>query len=467
MLVVCGTLVGIILSIWLAAALRELSLFERVAFTGSLFNAPALAFCAALAIALSVIVAAVPLSRLRREGLIHSARNASARPGLFQHATGLVQLSLTGLLAAAAVGFMSHLWILDQRDMGLDPQGVLVTTVGFKAPPAGGFQPPSDEAKFSFREEARERLASLPGVEQVSFGSPVPGQRSYAISGYRIGERMINAQIINVAPGFFNLLDIELLQGRTFENGSEPGVVVSREFVRRAWGDENVIGRFLHEDETGAGQAESRIIGVTEDVHYEHPDKPPMPLVFSSAMGFAGFMSAGLLRGDVDESAVEQEINAALTTHLDELKVVSVRPLTEIMAQLTERDRARTRITVMFGAVIVLMTAFGFFAMQRFLVDSGRRETAIRMALGAGPASVHRRVLLQGIKLGLPGLIVGGLLGLVGTAWLVERYLSAQASPALVACSVTFGLLCILVLASLQPALAAARLHPGDVLKEE
>jgi ABC-type lipoprotein release transport system permease subunit len=184
-------------------------------------------------------------------------------------------------------------------------------------------------------------------------------------------------------------------------------------------------------------------------------------------MGFAGFMNACLVRGDVDEALVKREIDEALTTHLDELKVVSVRPLTEIMAQLTERDRARTRITVLFGAVIVLMTAFGFFAMQRFLVDSGRRETAIHMSLGAGPAAVRRRVLLQGLKLGLPGLVVGSLLGLIGTTWLVDRYLIDDVSPTLVALSVAAGLLGILLLASAQPALAAARLRPGDVLKEE
>lgn len=468
LLVACGTLVGVILSIWLAAALRELSLFERVSFSGSLFNTPALAFCVLLAIVFSMIVAAVPLSRLRRQGLIHSARNASARPGVFQHAAGLVQISLAGLLAAAAVGFFSHLWILGQRDMGLEPEGVLVTTVGFETPPTGTFEPPPDEANFSFREEARERLGSLPGVEAVSFGSPVPGQRSFAISTYRIGERGINARIINVAPDFFDLLGIELLQGRTFENDSEPGVLVSREFVRRAWGDdEDVIGRFLRKDQSGEGQADSRIIGVVEDVRYEHPEKPPMPLVFSSAMGFAGFMNAGLVRGDVEETLVKREIDSALATHLDELKVISVRPLTGILAQLTERDRARTRITVLFGTVIVLMTAFGFFAMQRFLVDAGRRETAIHMALGAGPAAVRRRVLVQGLKLGLPGLAVGGLLGLIGTTWLVDHYLTESVSPTLVALSVALGLLAILLLASLQPALAAARLKPGRVLKEE
>lgn len=468
LLVACATLLGALISIWLAAAARELTLFEGVSFSGSLLNAPALAFCVVLALLLSAIVAAVPLSLLGRGGLVHQVRSISARPGPLQHTTGLVQLSLTGLVAAAAIGFLTHLWILDQRDMGLSAEGVLVTTVSFKRPPTGAFQPPPDEAKFSFRADVRERLESLPGVGRVSFGSPLPGQPAFAISSYGVNDQQVSARMINVAPGFFDTLDIDLLDGRDFETGSEPGVIVSREFVRRTWGEqENVLGRFIREDQRGEGMANYRVLGVSDDVRYEHPDKPPMPLVFTNSAGFAGFMNAVLVRGEPDPERLEQEVNAALATHLDQLEVAGVRPLSDIIAELTSRDRARTRVTLVFGVVIVLMAAFGFFAMQRFLVDSGRAETAIRMALGAGPRSTRRHVLWQACRLALPGVLVGSLLAAIATSWLIDHYISEAVSPLLIAITVTAGLLAITVVASLQPAVRAARLHPGEMLKEE
>src|SRR5699024_1172593 len=122
-----------------------------------------------------------------------------------------------------------------------------------------------------------------------------------------------------------------------------------------------------------------------------------------------------------------------------------------IVAELTARDRARARITLLFAAVIVGMSGFGFFAMQRFLVDAGRRETAIRMALGAGPKSIRRHVLLQGLKLGLPGVLIGTLLAVIATDWLVERYLSDAVPPLHVAVAVGCGLLALTLIASLHP----------------
>lgn len=205
-----------------------------------------------------------------------------------------------------------------------------------------------------------------------------------------------------------------------------------------------------------------------DDVNYEHPDEPPGPLALSGRSGFGAFMNATLIRGNPDPDRIEEIINETLETHLDLLHVDEVRPVAEIVAQLTAKDRARSRVTGLLGLVIVFMAAFGFFAMQRFLVDAGRRETAIRMALGAGPRSIHRHVLWQGLRLGGPGLIVGGLLALIVVAWLRnEGFITDGVSPALTGGAVAAGLLALMLLASLQPAISAARLRPGDLLKEE
>jgi putative ABC transport system permease protein len=468
LLVACGAALGIVMSIWLAAAARELALFDRVVFAGSLLNLPMLAFCAVLALLLSTIVAAAPLSQLGRGGLVHDVRSISSRPGLFQHATGLIQLSLTGLLAAAAIGFLAHLWLLGQRDMGLTSEGVLVTTLAFEETPTGAFEQPPDEAKFAFRADVRERLEALPGVEGVSFGAPVPGQRSFAITSYRIGGESTTARLVNVAPGFFDVLDIALLQGRDFETGSEPGVIVSREFVRRIWGDtDNVLGRFIREGESGDDVEDFRILGVAEDIRYEHPEKPPTPLVFTTSSGLAGFMNAILVRGDPDPERLKEAVESALTVHLDELEVAGVRPLSGIIARLTERDRARARVTLVFGSVVVLMATFGFFAMQRFLVERGRKEAAIRMALGAGPSAIRNHVLRQAWRLALPGATIGGLLAVIATRWLVDHYLVETISPVLTGIAVFAGLLAISMIASMAPALRASRARPGELLKEE
>lgn len=467
-LVLVGSALGVLLSIWLAAGFREMRFLEGAAFTGSWLNLPALGFSAALAAVLTLLVALVPIVTLARRTLSEGTRQFSARPGPFQHAAGLVQLGLAGLVAAAAAGFLTHLWIMDQRDPGLSTEGILAASVTFREPPTGQFQPPSEEASWAYREAVRERLLAMPGVEGVSFGTPLPGQRMTAISSYDIDGETVTARIINVAPGFIDLLGIDLLHGRDFESADESGAIVSRRFAEKAWGETDVVGRYIWQDDSNPDDERGRILGVIDDINYEHPDEPPGPLMLSGRSGFGAFMSAALIRGNPDHERVEEVINAALETHLDLLHVNEVRPVAEIVAELTAEDRARGRVTGLFGLVIVLMTAFGFFAMQRFLVDAGRRETAIRMALGAGPRSIRRHVLGQGLRLGGPGLLVGGLLALIVVAWLTnEGYITDSVSPAVIGGAVAAGLLALMLLASLQPAVSAARLRPGDLLKEE
>lgn len=134
-LVVLGSALGVLLSIWLAAGFREMRFLEGAAFTGSWLNLPALGFSATLAAVFTLLVALVPIVTLARRTLSEGSRQFSARPGLFQHAAGLVQLGLAGLVAAAAAGFMTHLWIMDQRDPGLSTEGILAASVTFREPP--------------------------------------------------------------------------------------------------------------------------------------------------------------------------------------------------------------------------------------------------------------------------------------------------------------------------------------------
>jgi ABC-type antimicrobial peptide transport system permease subunit len=89
------------------------------------------------------------------------------------------------------------------------------------------------------------------------------------------------------------------------------------------------------------------------------------------------------------------------------------------------------------------------------------------MAIGADRRSVVSMVLRQGLALAVPGIVLG-LLGTVA----VSRVLSAAVdgvSPTDAAALVGLPLVLLLVsaLATLAPALRAARLDPRDALRQE
>jgi hypothetical protein len=115
----------------------------------------------------------------------------------------------------------------------------------------------------------------------------------------------------------------------------------------------------------------------------------------------------------------------------------------------------------------ILKLLEGFYGTQRYLVVAGRREYAIRASLAAGPDALGRLVLKRGFFLGMPGLIVGGLLSFVFVAWLRDGLVSRDVSPGIVTIGVVAGLALLLVAASLAPARTARRTQPASLLRED
>ena len=116
--------------------------------------------------------------------------------------------------------------------------------------------------------------------------------------------------------------------------------------------------------------------------------------------------------------------------------------------------------------LVVVLAAFGFFEMQRYLVTAGQREYAIRSALGAGPRSLGRLVISRGAELGLPGLICGIVLAFLVVAWLRDGFLVSAVSPAGVSLAVVFLIVALILASTFGPAQQARGSSPATLLRE-
>src|SRR5690606_27900454 len=129
-----------------------------------------------------------------------------------------------------------------------------------------------------------------------------------------------------------------------------------------------------------------------------------------------------------------------------------VRPLIELRRDFIAPDRARASLTIVTCAIVVALAAFGIYGILRYLVAAGRREYAIRAALGAGPKTIGRLVIARAITMSAPGLVLGPLLAFITVAWLHGDFVSRAVSPGVVTLFVLAGLLLLLVGASIAPA---------------
>jgi hypothetical protein len=69
--------------------------------------------------------------------------------------------------------------------------------------------------------------------------------------------------------------------------------------------------------------------------------------------------------------------------------------------------RAMTVLSAGFGALALLLLLAGTYGVTAYVVTTRRREFALRVALGADPGALVRRVVRRAIAWGLPGAVVG------------------------------------------------------------
>jgi ABC-type antimicrobial peptide transport system permease subunit len=109
----------------------------------------------------------------------------------------------------------------------------------------------------------------------------------------------------------------------------------------------------------------------------------------------------------------------------------------------------------------------GLYGTLSYLVNARRREVALRLALGAMRAQVVRQFLGLGMRVAVLGCIAG-LLFAAGFARLLSGMLyGVSTNDALTVGGVVVIVLAVSVMASLIPAIRAARVEPMQALREE
>ncbi|HJU65420.1 MAG TPA: FtsX-like permease family protein, partial [Gemmatimonadaceae bacterium] len=120
-----------------------------------------------------------------------------------------------------------------------------------------------------------------------------------------------------------------------------------------------------------------------------------------------------------------------------------------------------------FAVVALVLSGVGIYGVIAYLVAQRTHEIGVRMALGASSARVTRMVLGESLTIAGVG-IAAGLIG----AFLLTRLLSSllfgvQPTDPVTFTAVAVLLAAIAMLASLVPAMRAARLEPVIAMRAE
>jgi putative ABC transport system permease protein len=141
------------------------------------------------------------------------------------------------------------------------------------------------------------------------------------------------------------------------------------------------------------------------------------------------------------------------------------RTFEEMLSDSVAAPRFRTALLGAFALVALLLTCAGVYGVMSYAVAQQRRETGVRLALGATPASVLGGVLLEGLRLGVAGVALGSAAAALATRAADTLLFDVQATDPATFASMAALLLGVLLLACWLPAWRAARTDPVVALR--
>lgn len=473
-LVLIAAILGVTGSWWLGLVLRGLPVLRDAQWShAAVLDWRVLGVVLVLVVLLSVLVSLAPILGLKRQEIAESSRQTTARATLGQRFAGTVQLTLAGTLACAATAFGWYFGTLMLGDHGYRVKDLYVVEVLPDAMTILTTAANGNDAREIEISRWRESVLAIPGINAIAHGSPVPSASKQFLASEYSAVRLRNLPTLAsdayiyfgwVEPAFLDLLGLQMVHGRAPPEATE-GIMVNQTLARLVWGRDDVVGETLSGDfrlgniTTGEG---SLIAGVLKDVSFGHPSAPARPYAFTIG---AGYTSAAVVQSDLSLADLEQAIRALDPTALN-MQIIGVSSLEALRNELVAPDRARAFLTMTTTVFVNVLALLGFYGMQRYLVESGRREYAIRASIGAGPRAIASLVIKRGLQLAVPGVVLGGLLGFIAVALLRGDYLTQGISPGAVALVVVATLLLLVIGASWGPSRRAKRHSPAVALRE-
>jgi predicted permease len=483
------------LSSWLGEAVRRLLLAGVIENEGLTPRTLLLALAAGLgALALAAVTGMLQLPRHLRAGDLSGA-SADAQRSRAYPMLLLVQTTLSVVLIAGAGMFGRSLYNLMAQDFGMRLSDVVL--VGFEQGP--GMVAGQDEI---FR-SALERVRSLPGVDAATVvkSTPFAGHHVPPIGIPGMAESpSVNGQLpflIAATPEFFDILGIDILQGRRFTRDDERGapvVIVNQTMARTVWPGERALGKCIRigfdpsfDPFTATGPPGPpttvpcrEVVGVSRDVRQRSivpggvEDRLMQYFVpFSQVPGPPAGVGEGpgvqglLVRTSNEATSLIAPIRRVVLDGRTDLPFVEVRPYSALLERQMRPWRMGTALLSLFGALALGVAGLGLYAVFTHAIAERRREMAIRMAIGAQPGRVLAMILREAGRLAAVGVLCGWALAVVAGRWLESMLVGTAPSDPVVLGAAAVVMLCVAGLATFLPARTASRADPTALLRAE
>jgi putative ABC transport system permease protein len=441
-------------------------------------------FVAAVALATALLFGLAPAVQFSRPDLrasLNESGRGAAGPGVgggrFQSLMVVAEVALAMVLLMGASLMVRTFRTLSQVDPGFRAGHLLTMGVS-----PSRVKYPRAEALIGLYDEILESVRRVPGIKTAGAVRALPlatelGDWGLQVEGFAppAGERVQGDWQI-VTPGYFETMGIPLRAGRFFtaadRRDAQPVIVISAAMAQRFWPGKDPIGRRIRVKGPGAPRF-STVVGVVGDVLHNGLTAQAKGTWYLPRSQFdlsAGSLIPGMtlvIKTAGNPADWTGSVRAAIRAIDPQLPVSEVRALQDVVGGAVARQRFTMSFLLLCSALGLTLAAVGVYGVVRCRVGAGLREIGLRMALGARPGQVLRRVVTQGMGLVAVGLGLGILAALFLTRFLSSLLYGVGAADPLTMLVTAIILGLVALAATWLPARRAARVDPMIVLREE
>ena len=365
------------------------------------------------------------------------------------------------LLVGAGLLIRSFLHVLDV-DLGFRAERAMAWRI------SAGSQRTDTLSRANFYDRIVRSVQNIPGVVSAGVSDSLPLSRDRSWGLWVPGVRYERDQAPIAHPRivdwrYIKAMGIPLRAGRNFAErdtaDSEKVIILNEKAARTLWPGQDPIGRIARFD------GERRVVGVVANVRH---------LALEQEGGLEGYIpvtQAGadtvdlVIRSTLAPELLIPGVRRALHELDPSLPTEEYQNLGDLVDRAVSPRRFMTLLLGGFACGALILAVIGIYGVVSYSVTQRTQEIGIRMALGASPGQVQRKIVADTVVLVSVGLLIG-----VVAATLLTRLAASLLYQLEPTDPLTFGLTVAVLLtaaaaAGYFPAFRASRVDPMSVLR--
>jgi putative ABC transport system permease protein len=378
----------------------------------------------------------------------------------------VMQIGISMALVVSSVVLAGSFFKLQKVDPGFRTDGLYASRIAL---PAGRY---TDAAKrTAFWRAVIQQLSDRGVKAALTSNLPLTGGGDPIPFTIRMTDgTKVTTKLRVVSPQYFDLIRIPLREGRNLaitDRENAPQVIVVNErlaaYLSRLG---PAVGQTISTD-VADPPIVGQVVGIIGDIRDDRLSASPEPEAYYIFDQTPNVLAYSVV---LESAATPADVSALLRTTLNAIDrqqpfTPPVRMSDYLYRSLGEA-RLQAQLFLFFAVVAVIVALSGVYSLVTFLVAGTRRESAIRLALGATAGRLQKAILRESAAYAAAGVGVGlGILVLSGALLRPLLYGVSLWNPILVlGCAVGLAGACVLV--ATIPAMRLGHVSPVEVLLE-